>query len=565
MAAVPAAGVLIGRSGGRLVTVAVGTTLALGAGVRGVVAMGTSTPFPDSSPTGRLLLDAGAALVAAAGVWSVITTNHRAAAGITLLLAGWLLPSWAAWSVWPQGFARVMATTAPLTAAGVAAVLLSWSPMSMDRVRRLQWLVMAAVAVAVTVGALAYDPFADPACRLRCGHVPPVLAGVVSTRGVVLMTAVITLGVLAVAVTALLRSRASRRVAIAMAAVLVVLALVASAPLLHWPDADRPGDDPSLQTLAVLVTGGAVLAAGMDSSRVRRAIERLSSGLLDPEATLVARGGIRAVAYAVPGEDRWVDARGHEVIELPGPSKVVDLSDGSGPTVRLELARSRGQLVGGLPSATRLALANARLAAVGRARLLEVQASQRRIVDTRDGERRRMERDLHDGVQQRLVSVAFHLQLAMRHAGPAVVEQLVCAENAVHDALGRLRALAHGVFPAVLTDEGLCPALEDLVTGGECRVRLDLDVRDGVPGDAAMAVYATVSAVLSSVRPAAVVRLRVVGDVGGLTVHAAVASGVLDATTVALGGAADRVGALAGRFTVGADGTRVDAVIPCAW
>jgi signal transduction histidine kinase len=563
---VPAAGVLTGRGGGRLVTVAVAAILALGAGVRAVVAVGSATPLANGASTGRLVLDAGAALVVAVAAWSVVGTNLTAAAGLAVLLAGWLLPSWAAWSVWPHQVALGMFAASPVAVVGAALVVLSWSSVPEHRIRRLLWLVSGAGVVAVGIVALGYDPFSDPACRFRCGQGMPLLAGVVSTRGVVQTASVIGLVVLAVAVSQSTRSRVSRPLVVAVAVALVVLAAVASAPLLQWTDVDRPLAEPGLQTLAVLMTGGAVLAAGIASSRVRHAIERLADGLMDPEATLVGSGGIRSIAYAVPGEDRWVDARGHEVTDPPGPSEIVDLSDGSGPALRLELARSGGRLVGGLASATRLALANARLAAIGRARLVEVQASQRRIVDSRDGERRRIERDLHDGVQQRLVSVAFHLRLAMRHARPAVVEQLACAEAEVHDALGRLRALAHGVFPAVLTDEGLRPALEDLVSGTEGGVSLDLRVRDDVPADSAMAVYATVTAVLSAVRPrSAGVHVRVVEEADRLTVQVTLASGAFDPRSVVLRGAADRVGALGGGFTVEGDGTRLTAVIPCAW
>ncbi len=79
----------------------------------------------------------------------------------------------------------------------------------------------------------------------------------------------------------------------------------------------------------------------------------------------------------------------------------------------------KGEVLAGLTPATRWALRNAQLAAVARARLAEVQASQRRIVAASDAERRRIERDLHDGAQQRLVSVAFHLRVALAGADPA--------------------------------------------------------------------------------------------------------------------------------------------------
>ena len=307
-----------------------------------------------------------------------------------------------------------------------------------------------------------------------------------------------------------------------------------------------------------------MLAVGVASSRVRHAIEGLASDLLDPEATLVARGGIRAVSYAVPGEDRWVDARGHVVTGPPGPSTVVDLTDGSGPAVRLELSRPGGQAGRrGLASATRLALANARLAAVGRAGLIEVQASQRRIVDTRDGERRRIDRDLHDGVQQRLVSVAFHLQVAMRHADPGRPAPRPRRDRGPRGARAAA-GLAHGVFPAALTDEGLRPALEDLVTGSDVGRELDVQVcgdPTGGGGDGGLR-HRQCRALGGPAGGGAVVHVHVGrGGCPDCATRVDIAGSAIDPASVAL--AADRVGALGGRLTVADDGTRVTAVIPC--
>jgi signal transduction histidine kinase len=237
--------------------------------------------------------------------------------------------------------------------------------------------------------------------------------------------------------------------------------------------------------------------------------------------------------------------------------------------VRLELSRpadAQGVLAG-LSSATRLALANSRLSAIGRAQLVDVQASQRRIVATSDGERRRIERDLHDGVQQRLVSVAFQLKVAMAHADPCVAEHLARAGQDVREALQQLRQLAHGIFPAVLSDEGLAPALEDLVAGAEVPASVDVTVPANPGLEAAMAAYAVVGAVLLAVEPAAgaAVHADVSGKGDQLTVHIALTGATVNARSGALGDAADRVGALGGRLTAGADGTHVKAAIPCVW
>jgi signal transduction histidine kinase len=146
------------------------------------------------------------------------------------------------------------------------------------------------------------------------------------------------------------------------------------------------------------------------------------------------------VHFAVPGEARWVDVAGRDATDLPGQDKYVVLSDESGPVLRLLVARGtdQGDLLAALTPATRLALQNAQLSAVAKARLADVQASQRRVVATSDSERRRIERDLHDGAQQRLVSVAFHLKVALAGADPSTSVRLAAAESRVRDALGQL-------------------------------------------------------------------------------------------------------------------------------
>jgi len=115
-----------------------------------------------------------------------------------------------------------------------------------------------------------------------------------------------------------------------------------------------------------------------------------------------------------------------------------------------------------------------------------VQASQRRVVAMSDAERRRIERDLHDGAQQRLVSVAFHLRVALRDVNPATAAQLTGTEARIHDALAHLRQLAHGMFPSVLADEGLEAALEELLVASDIPATLDVQIGD-VGAAAAMA------------------------------------------------------------------------------
>jgi signal transduction histidine kinase len=239
--------------------------------------------------------------------------------------------------------------------------------------------------------------------------------------------------------------------------------------------------------------------------------------------------------------------------------------------LRLLLARraDQEQALAGLNPAAWLALRNAQLAAVVKARLADVQASQRRVVAMSDAERRRIERDLHDGAQQRLVSVAFHLRVALRDVSPATAAQLTDTEARIHDALAHLRQLAHGMFPSVLAEEGLEAALEELLVASDIPATLDVQIGD-VGAAAAMAAYATVATALGSVgHPSAATRARIsaVQDRETLTVRVEVQAGRRAAGSAVFSEVADRVGALGGRFTLSGtpeNGTAVTAVIPCA-
>jgi signal transduction histidine kinase len=149
-----------------------------------------------------------------------------------------------------------------------------------------------------------------------------------------------------------------------------------------------------------------------------------------------------------------------------------------------------------LTPATNLALKNAQLAAVTRTRVAEVQASRRRVVAASDAERRRIERDLHDGAQQGLVSATLHMRLARGHMDEIPAE-LTKAETLVGEALTNLRKITHGLFPTVLTEEGLWVALQELVRASPVPASMVSDGDDDqVAPEVAMAAYATVAAVL---------------------------------------------------------------------
>jgi signal transduction histidine kinase len=273
----------------------------------------------------------------------------------------------------------------------------------------------------------------------------------------------------------------------------------------------------------------------------------------------------------VPGDDRWVDADGRALTGGASGHPVV-LSDEAGPVLRLRVAGrvDQGDVLAALTPAVRLALRNAALAAVGRARLADVRASQQRVVAAADAERRRIERDLHDGAQQRLVGVALHLAIARPVVDEPAAAQLRAAEDWVRDALTALRRLAHGTFPAVLSDEGLAAALEELAVAAERPVSLDLRIHDtDLDGHAAMAAYACVAAALDELgrdpEPGPVT-VTVVRQPGSPTLTAEVAAGGRCPRTPALADVADRVSALGGQLKVADTAGSVlwlQAVIPC--
>jgi signal transduction histidine kinase len=232
-------------------------------------------------------------------------------------------------------------------------------------------------------------------------------------------------------------------------------------------------------------------------------------------------------------------------------------------------------LVEASSAAARLALENERLRDELRAQLADVQASRARIVETGTAERRRLERDLHDGAQQQLVRLSLLLQLARSRAGddrsevPALLSE---AGDLAREALGEIRALAQGLHPAILTEEGLRGALEWLAESAPLAVRVLEAPEERLPESVELAAYFVVSEALVNVAKHAQAR--------SATVQASRrnATLVIDIVDDGVGGAdpsrgsglrglGDRVAALDGRLVLDSPpggGTRVHVEIPCA-
>ncbi len=283
--------------------------------------------------------------------------------------------------------------------------------------------------------------------------------------------------------------------------------------------------------------------------------------------------------YAREGLDGWVDGDG-QPRPLPGPA--------SGPRARTVAVVERdGQplaalihdpaldpgLVQAAAAAAGMAIENERLQAEVRAQLEEVRASRQRIVEAGDAERRRVERNLHDGAQQRMATLALELAMLRDRADndPAMAASLDQAAAELKQAIAELRELARGIHPAILTEEGLPAAVEALADRSALpvQVRADFDAR--LPGPIEATAYFVVSESLANVTKHArasrawVELLRCDG-----TLQVAVTDdgiGRADASRGSgLRGLEDRVAAVRGSFRVDTPpggGTRVHAEIPC--
>ena len=286
------------------------------------------------------------------------------------------------------------------------------------------------------------------------------------------------------------------------------------------------------------------------------------------------------VAYWFPSGDRYVDRDGQR-IELPGPgtgrTATVVERDGQpiAALVHDSALAENAELVRSVCAAAALTLENERLQAALRARLAELQASRARLVEATETERRRIERDLHDGTQQRLVSLAMSLGLAESKLAddPSAAAPLVReARETLALALAELRELSQGIYPSLLTERGLGAALDDLCRRAALPATLDASLPVRLPQQVEAAAYFVTSEALANAAKhshATEVRIRARLERGVLLVEIA-DDGIGGAGTgsgTGLRGLADRVEALGGRLTLSSPpgrGTTIRAEIPCA-
>jgi len=337
------------------------------------------------------------------------------------------------------------------------------------------------------------------------------------------------------------------------------------------------------QALLALVPFG--FLAGLLRSRLTHAaalselVARLgqapgSSALRDALATALGDPSLE-LAYWLADSERFVDAAGRPLVLAAGTWAEVEL-DGRriAAIVHDPSLADEPRLLRAAGAAAALALDNQRLSAALRARIEELRASRARLVEAGDAERRRLERDLHDGAQSRLVALAIKLGRARLQAEgqPELASMLDESWAELQASLDELRELARGIHPALLSNHGLAAALDALAS----RAPLPVEIAATPPGDLPQAVQTTIYFVVAEAltnvakhahaehatvtvrRERAAVVVEVADDGAG---------GAQLAGGSGLGGLSDRAAALDGRLELHsppAGGTRLRVEIPLA-
>ncbi|WP_449065000.1 sensor histidine kinase [Planomonospora algeriensis] len=326
---------------------------------------------------------------------------------------------------------------------------------------------------------------------------------------------------------------------------------------------------------------GSLVRRGIDRGRVADLVVRLRGrkqpdGLESALAAVLHDPTLR-VGYWTADQDRYVDAEGRPV-ELPPQEsgRVMTRVDQGGARLAVLLHDAalleQPLLVEAACAAASLALENERLTADLKARLRQLAASRARMLRWGEAERRRIERDLHDGVQQRLLSVAMTLGLAEATTRPDRREELIGeAKTSVLAALDDLRAVSHGIHPPVLTERGLPGAVKELAAVAPVPVECVIGTVEPLPAAVESAAYYIVNEALANVTKharanRAWVRLARSGDRLVVEVGDDGRGGADPARGSGLRGLAHRAEANGGRLRLdsrGGAGTVLRVTMPC--
>ena len=362
---------------------------------------------------------------------------------------------------------------------------------------------------------------------------------------------------------------------------LVTLALLYVAGLFAWPGTEVI----RLITFAALGLAPIAFLLALLDLRLARGevaallVELRTDPTVDLQAPLARALGDPSLrlSYWLPEFGSWADQAG---AAAPPPAAdderaVRILSRDSEPMAALNFARSledEPELLDAVLATADIALDNGRLRAELRARLSELQGSRIRVLEAGRQERQRLERDLHDGAQVRLVALSLELGLlgTQSAADPELRERLRHAKEEVARSLTELRDVARGIYPAVLSGHGLSVALESLVAHAAVPVELRVELDDRPPEAVEVAAYYVISEALANVgKHAAATQARVCVEQSGGWLVVEVSDngrgGAAPGHGSGLRGLTDRVEALGGRLAIAeaeGGGVRVRAELP---
>jgi signal transduction histidine kinase len=344
---------------------------------------------------------------------------------------------------------------------------------------------------------------------------------------------------------------------------------------------------PTFQQIALGILGlapAAFLLGLLNAQLARTAVGDLLISLRTPPVDLrdplarAFRDPSLTIAYWLPAFKSWTDQEGQPV-ELPhgdGKRSVTLIERGREQIAALvhdPALNDEPELLDAVSAAAGLALENGRLRAEQRAHLDELRGSRVRVIEAGQKERQRLERDLHDGAQQRLVALSLDLGMLESRidTDPEARAVLAQAKREIAVSLDELRDLARGLYPAVLNAHGLEVALESLTARASVPTRLRVEVVGRLTEPVEVAAYYVVCESLANVgkhAQATSATVDITRRDGHVTVEV-VDNGIGGADTergTGLRGLADRVEALDGRlrvWTPRGGGTRIRAEIPC--
>src|SRR5438093_11548531 len=297
--------------------------------------------------------------------------------------------------------------------------------------------------------------------------------------------------------------------------------------------------------------------------------DAFARALRDPSLTL---------AYWLPEFESWADIDGRTV-ELPerGSGRATTLIDRDGAHIAALVhdpaLEDEPELRAAVGAAAGIALENGRLQAEQKAHLEELKGSRARVIEAGQKERQRLERNLHDGAQQRLIALSLELSLLEKQVDGAgnARARLDQARHEIAVSLDELRAVARGLHPAVLSGHGLEVALQSIAARSPTPVRLTVSLDERLPEQIEIAAYYVVSESLANIgKHARATAVSIdVARTDGIVVVEVVDDGVRGADTEqgsGWRGLADRVEAHGGRLRIwspAGGGTRLRAEMPC--